>query len=78
MQKNSGDFSTQELMQLANSPAGKQLLALLQQSDPAVLRAAMTQAAQGQYTQAKELLTPLMESQQARSLLQQLGGKDNG
>lgn len=78
MQKNSGDFSAQELMQLANSPAGKQLLALLQQADPTILRTAMAQAAQGQYNQAKELLTPLMESQQARALLQQLGGKNHG
>ena len=78
MQKNSGDFSMQELMQLANSPAGKQLLALLQQSDPSVLRTAMTQAAQGQYAQAKDLLTPLVESEQARSLLQQLGGNSHG
>lgn len=78
MQKNSGDFPMQELMQLANSPAGKQLLALLQQADPSAVQNAMTQAARGQYTQAKDLLTPLMESDQAKALLQQLGGSLHG
>ena len=33
MQKNSQDFSMQEVMRLAKSPAGQQLLAMLQSTD---------------------------------------------
>lgn len=78
MQKNSGDFSMQEAMGLVNSPAGRQLLALLQQSDTSALRTAMEQASAGNYTQAKDTLAPLLASEEVRALLQQLGGQMNG
>ena len=78
MQKNSGDFSMQEAMRLASSPAGKQLLALLQQSNSPALLAAMQQAAAGEYTQAKNTLAPMLESEEVQALLKQLGGSTNG
>ena len=74
MQKNSGNFSMEDAMALANSPAGQQLLALLQQSDPEALRRAMHQASSGNFIQAKDALTPLFASEEAKKLLQQLGG----
>lgn len=78
MQKNSGDFPMQEAMQLANSPAGKQLLALLQQSDTQMLQSAIAKASAGDYTQAKNILAPLLASEEAKTLLAQLGGNNNG
>ena len=51
MQKNSDNFSMQEAMRLASSPAGQQLLTLLKQADPATLQKAMQQASSGYYSQ---------------------------
>lgn len=74
MQKNSDNFSMQDAMRMANSPAGKQLLALLQQSDPDALRKAKAQAAAGDYSQISQILAPLLESEDVKKLLKQLGG----
>lgn len=78
MQKNSGDFSMQEVMRLASSPAGKQLIALLQQSGGSALQTAVQQASAGDYNEAKNTLAPLLASEEMQSLLQQLGGISNG
>ena len=74
MEKNSGDFSVQEAMRLAKSPAGQQLLALLQQTDPQALQAAISRASAGDLSQAKEALAPLLASEDVKKLLQQMGG----
>ena len=74
MEHKSADFSMENAARLANSEAGKQLLALLQQADPATLQAAMNQAAAGNMQGAKAALTPLMASEQIQKLLRQLGG----
>ncbi len=72
MEKNSQDFSMKEAMRLANSPAGKQLAALLQQADPQVLDSAVRQAQQGNYQDAAQQLKALMSSPQAQALLKEL------
>lgn len=74
MQKNSEDFSMQEAMRLAKSPAGQQLLAMLQRSDTGELQKAMDQAAAGDYSQAKETMSSLLSSPEIKKLLEQLGG----
>ena len=74
MQKKSDNFSMQDAMQIANSAAGKQLMAMLQQSDPDALRKAMEQASKGDYTQAKQALEPLLASEEIKKLMKQLGG----
>ena len=74
MQKNSGNFSMQDAMQLVHSPAGKQLISLLQQSDPAITKKAMEQASAGDYSKAKLALEPLLASEEIQKLLKQLGG----
>lgn len=74
MQKNSQDFSMQEALRLVESPAGQQLLALLQRSDGAQLQKAADQAAAGNYDSARQALAPLLDSPQVQALLKQLGG----
>lgn len=74
MQKNSQDFSIQEALRLAQSDTGQQLFALLQRTDPDTLRQAMDQAAAGDLNQAKNSLQTLMNSEDVKKLLQQLGG----
>ncbi len=76
MEKNSGNFSVQDAMKLANSPAGKQLIALLQQSDPAMMQKITEHASSGDYSQAKQALAPLLASEEVKKLLQQLGGQN--
>ena len=65
MQKNSQEFSMEEAMRLSKTPAGQQLLATLQQADPAQLQKIAQQASSGDYTAA---------AQQLNALLKQLGG----
>ena len=74
MQKNFDDFSMQDAMRLMRSPAGKQLLALLQQTDPDALKKAKEQASSGDYSQIGQTLAPLLASEDVKKLLQQLGG----
>ena len=75
MQKKSPDFSMQEAMRLANSPAGQQLLALLRSKDQNALNAAADQAGAGNMDQAMKTLSALLSSPEAKDLMQQLGGK---
>lgn len=74
MEKNSNNFSMQEALRLAKSPAGQQLLALLQQSDPQALKKAMAQASAGDYSQISQTLAPMLASEDVKKLLQQMGG----
>lgn len=74
MQKKSQDFSTEEIMRLAQSPAGKQLITLLQQGDSSQLQQAVSQAQSGNYTAASQTLSAMLSSPQAQKLLKELGG----
>lgn len=75
MQKNSPDFSMQEALRLANSPAGQQLLALLRDTDADALSTAANQAGAGNMEDAMQTLFSLLSSPEAKALMQQLGGK---
>lgn len=74
MQKKSDNFSMQDAMRLANSPAGKQLLALLRETDPDALSKASAQASSGDYSKIAQTLAPLLASEDVKKLMQQLGG----
>lgn len=65
------DYS--ELLRLAQSPAGQQLLAALQQSQGEQLNTAMVKAAMGDYSQAKKAITDFLSTPEAQALLKQLG-----
>jgi len=69
MDRNS-DFS--QLRKLAQSPAGQQLLRMLQQSGGENLQKAMAAAAKGDYTDAKQQLSSLLANPEAQRLLKQL------
>lgn len=72
MQKNSEDFSMQEALRLAKSPAGQQLLAMLRRSDSGQLQQAMDQATAGNYAQASQIISTLLSSGEAQQLLDEL------
>ena len=73
MQENSNQFSVSDAMRLASTPAGRQLMALLQQTGGTDLKSAMAEAASGNYDKAKQLLSVLMENPEAKALLDRLG-----
>ena len=75
MQKKNQDFSMEDIMQMAKSPAGQQLIAMLKQGDTAKMEQAVTQAQSGNYTQASQTLSALLSSPYAQKLLKELGGK---
>ena len=74
MQKNSENFSMQEALRLVESPAGQQLLALLQQQGGDKVQQIADQAAAGNYENAMKSLKPLLDSPQVQALLRRLGG----
>lgn len=61
-----------QLAQLAQSPTGQALMALLQQQGGDRLNEAMTQAAAGDYAQAKNALSSVLSTPEAQALLRQL------
>lgn len=72
---NAQDFSIQQAMQLAQSPAGQQLIALLRSSGGKEFQDAMAKAAAGDYTQAKNLISSMRSDPEMQKLLEQLGRK---
>lgn len=74
MQKNFDNFSIQDVMRLAKSPAGQQLLAMLQRTGGDQLQQAATLASEGNYTQAQQLLSSLLSNPEAQALLSKLRG----
>ena len=78
MQEPIKNLSPGVVMQLAQSDAGQQLLALLKQQKSDTLKQAMDQAAEGNYEDMKKTLSAFMASGQAQELLKQLRGQING
>lgn len=74
MDKKSNHISMQEAVRMAKSPAGQQLLTMLQQSDPETIQKAMAQASSGDFSQISETLAPILASEDVKKLLQQMGG----
>lgn len=72
------DSSQQDLMrqamQLAQTQAGRQLIDMLQKNGGQEFQQAMAKAAAGDYTQAKQSLSTLLSTPEAKALLDQLGG----
>lgn len=66
--------SMSDLMKLAQSPAGQQLLAMLRSSNDGALENAVSQASAGNMAEAKNTLSALLSSPQAQALLKQLEG----
>lgn len=75
MEKKFQDFSMDEVMRLAKSPTGKQLLAMLQQQNSGQLQQAVTQAKTGDYANASKTINDMLASPEAQKLLKELGGK---
>ena len=62
-----------EIMRLAKSPAGQQLIAMLQKQNNSKLEEAVSQAKTGDYAQASQTLSAMLSSPEAQKLLKELG-----
>jgi len=60
------------LMKIAQSPAGRQLLSLLQENGGSELSSIMNDVSTGKTENAKKKLSSILSSQEARTLLKQL------
>ncbi len=78
MEKNDRNFSMEEVKRLANSDAGRQLLALLQGSHAADANAAASSAQSGDMEKARQALSSLLSDPRAQALLQQLQEERHG
>ena len=65
-------YDMSELFRLAQSPAGQQLITLLQRTGGNELQNAVAKASSGDYEQAKQTLSSLLASPEAQALLKQL------
>ena len=72
MQKNNGNFSKEDIQKLAQSEAGKQLMALLQNQYSATTDAVRSSAQSGDMERAKKALSALLSDPNAQRLLRQL------
>ena len=71
MQNN--EQAMQEAMRIAKSPAGQQLLRMLQSGSQETLNQAMQLAAAGNYQQAKSILEKMLSDPKAKELLKKMG-----
>lgn len=74
MQNQFDENTIEKVKQLAQSPAGQQLLALLRQSDANAIDKAVSQVSSGDFSQVAQTLSPLLESEDVKKLLKQLRG----
>jgi len=63
-----------QLLKLAQSPAGQQLIRIVQQQGGKELEAAAKKASAGDFSQAQALLSSLLKTPDAQKLLNQLEG----
>lgn len=72
-QQNPQNFSMEQAMAFAASPAGQQLIAMLQKKGSDDLSNAQKHAAAGNMEQAKDALSSLLSDPQIRAILKQFG-----
>ena len=68
------NFSMEQAMAFAASPAGQRLIAMLQSKSGSEMSAAQSYAAAGNMEQAKKVLSSLLSDPQIQDLLRQFGG----
>ena len=68
-------FSQEEVAKVLGSSAGRQLLQLLNRDGGQTLRQAANALQSGNFEQAKQILAPVMESEEASKLVKTLNEK---
>lgn len=65
-------YDMSDILRLAQSPAGQQLIALLQKTGGTDLQNAVSKASAGDYAQARQSLSSLLSNPEVQALLKQL------
>ena len=78
MQKKSEDFSVQEAMRFAKTPAGQQLLAILKQEKGDKLQAIIRLAQEGNMQAAGNALQDVLSSSNAQNLIKEMEENKHG
>ena len=73
MDQNSGNFSLQEAMRLAKTPAGQQLIDMLKHADNSKLQQAVSQFQSGDAEAAKRALSDVLSDPKMQKLIAQMG-----
>lgn len=77
--KQNSNYSPAALTKILSTPEGQQLLAIIRQTDPTIVQAALDAAKAGNAEKANALLEPLTRDKSILALLRQLqGGINNG
>ena len=74
MEKEPGNINLSELMKIANSTAGKELLSLVQQNKDAQFDEAMLEAQRGDFSQAQEIISKILSTPEAEALMKKIRG----
>ncbi len=75
MSKDMGqDMNLSELMRIASSAEGKQLLELVRQNNDPKFSDAMRLAEKGDYSQAKQMIGKFLETPEAKSIMEKIRG----
>lgn len=72
MMNNKNEPSMEDIMRIANSPAGKKLIKLLQESGGSTFDQAKKAAEIGDYKQAKQNLSQIIHSPEIQALLKEM------
>lgn len=75
MAKDSGGIDYAQLLKIANSPAGQELISLVQKNKDAQFEQAMQQAQDGDFSQAKDVLQKMLSTPEAQELVRKIRGE---
>ena len=78
MNKNIPQFSSQQMQQLASSPAAQELLAILQKEHSTAMHSAVSSAQSGDMEAVKRSMAAFMSDPKAKALLKKLQEEQHG
>ncbi|MGM9605068.1 MAG: hypothetical protein ACI3XG_08375 [Faecousia sp.] len=76
MAKDSGGIDFSELMKIANSPAGQELISLVQKNKGEHFDEAMQQAQAGDFSQAQAMISQILSTPEAKDLMKKIRGNE--
>ena len=76
MEKEPGNINLSELMKIANSTAGQELLSLVQNKKDEKFDEAMQLAQSGDFSQAQEIISKILSTPEAEALMKKIRGSE--
>ena len=76
MEKEPSNINLSELMKIANSTAGQELLSLVQNKKDEKFDEAMQLAQSGDFSQAQEIISKILSTPEAEALMKKIRGSE--